>query len=133
MLIKVARISATVLALFATAAGALSVQVEAGQEECFHHSVERVTKHKIITSFEVISGGITADLRITGPDNKLYHEVKSREQDRYLFEPEQAGLYTLCFSTSSAGAIGFSIHPEDEEYPDVALKGRSSLNTFDLS
>jgi hypothetical protein len=116
---------AWVLTLAVTAAG-LSMQVQPGSEQCYFLDVERATKHKIITSFEVISGDFTLDLHVTGPPNdKTYKMVKEKVQERFLFEPEVAGLYKLCFSNfASAGTVGFSVHPEDEEYPDVALKGK---------
>jgi hypothetical protein len=120
------RLALSVLSLAVTAVG-LSMQVQPGVEECYFLDVDRATsKHKIITSFEVISGDITVDLRVTGPpDDKQYHQISGKAQERFLFDPEISGVYELCFSNfASAGTVGFSVHPEDEEYPDVALKGR---------
>ena len=95
---------------------------------------------KVIFSYEVISddGAISlsvkspADASTGSPSKEITSSDHERKIEKFGFMPHVVGLHSFCFTNPGSGTemVGFTVHAEDEEYPDVASCCEHLLSYF---
>ncbi|XP_040563852.1 LOW QUALITY PROTEIN: transmembrane emp24 domain-containing protein 2 [Lepeophtheirus salmonis] len=73
------------------------ITVDAHAEECFFDRVKSGTKMGLM--FEVAEGGfLDIDVRIEGPDGKVFYKGEQESNGKYTFAAHMDGMYKYCFS-----------------------------------
>ncbi|GAA6002611.1 hypothetical protein JCM10207_007593 [Rhodosporidiobolus poonsookiae] len=106
-------LSWSLVALSALAAHAHTLDLDAGQKDCFFEDLH--TEDKMTVTYQVAGGGhLDIDFTLTDPRGRVMSDQKKKDTGTYSFTADADGRYTYCFSnemsTVSGKTVSFNVH-----------------------